>query len=205
MANIRFIFLLTVIVIIAGCAPRGNDSQTGDDKAAPGSLNLSGKISISGAYALSPLAQAIAKGYQEKNPEVEFEFATTGTGAGLEQISNGHIHLAMVSRMLTDEERAAGFYSIPIAKDAVVLIVNRENPLLPVIMEKGIDPKSLSLLYAGDNELTWGDLVGAGSSDKITIFTRGDVSGAAALWAGFLFTTQENLKGIHVSGDLEMI
>lgn len=205
MAMIRTSLLLSVIIIITGCNPRPKDRSTGDDLVSAGTRQLSGKISLSGAYALSPLAQALAEGYRLKNPGVEFEVKTTGTGAGLEAITSGEVNLAMVSRPLTDDERHAGFFPVPIAKDAVVLIVNRENPFLPALMEKGLDPKALSLLYTGDQDITWGELLGVNSADKVSLFTRGDVSGAAALWAAFIFSTQNELKGVKVDGDVEMV
>ncbi|MBE0676516.1 MAG: substrate-binding domain-containing protein [Bacteroidales bacterium] len=198
-------FLFMVIFIISGCGPRTSDVTAGDKMVPPGSQNLTGKITISGAYALAPLAEALAVGYKENNPGVEFEVTTTGTGAGLDAITNGEIRLAMVSRSLKDEEREAGYFPVPIAKDAVVLIVNRDNPYLKEVLDMGLDPKTLALLYTGEGAMTWGDLLGVDSDEKVNLFTRGDISGAAELWAGFLFRTQADLKGTKVNGDVEMV
>jgi phosphate transport system substrate-binding protein len=205
MAKIVSCFLIVVIYIMSGCAPRTTQEQSADKARLPGSYNLTGKISISGAFALSPLAQALANGYAAKNPGVEFEIATTGTGAGLEAFTNGGIHLAMVSRPLTDEERSAGLFPVPIAKDAVVLIVNRGNPWLQMLLAKGLDPKILTQLFTGDKPMTWGELLDVSNGDRVNVFTRGDVSGAASLWASFLFGTQDDLNGTKVIGDAEMV
>jgi phosphate transport system substrate-binding protein len=205
MVTITRVSLIVVVFIITCCVPRTPQQQAGADMAKPGSYNLSGKIEISGAFALSPLARALADGYKENNPGVGFEISTTGTGAGLEAFTNGTIHLAMVSRPLTDEERSAGLFPVPVAKDAVVLIVNRENPFLGKILERGIDPKTLALLFTGETPMTWGDLMETSAKDAVNIYTRGDVSGAASLWAGFLYASQEELKGTRVEGDAEMI
>jgi phosphate transport system substrate-binding protein len=205
MAKIVSCFLIVVIYIMSGCAPRTNQEQSAEEAKLPGNYNLTGKISISGAFALSPLARALADGYAAKNPGVEFEIETTGTGAGIDAFSNGAIHLAMVSRPLTDEERAKGFFPVPVAKDAVVLIVNRGNPWLQAILEKGLDPKILAQLFIGENPMTWGELLGTSSGEKVNVFTRGDVSGAASLWASFLFGTQDDLNGTKVVGDAEMV
>jgi len=197
--------LIVVIYIISGCAPRTSQEQSAGEAKLPGSYNLKGKISISGAYALSPLARALADGYAAKNPGVEFEIATIGTGAGLEAFSNGGIHLAMVSRPLTDDERSEGLFPVPIAKDAVVLIINRENPYMQKILERGLDPKTLALLFTGDKPMTWGELMGTSNGNRVNIYTRGDVSGAASLWASFLYGTQDDLNGTKVVGDAEMV
>jgi phosphate transport system substrate-binding protein len=197
--------LFVVIYIITGCAPRTTNEQSEDERATPGNYNLSGEITISGAYALAPLARSLAEGYSQKNPGVKFGIETTGTGTGLDAITNGAIHLAMVSRPLTDEERSAGFFPVPIAKDAVVLIINRENPYIQSILERGLDPRILAQVFTGEEQMTWGDLMETSVSDKVNLYTRSDVSGAASLWASFLYSKQSDLKGTPVEGDAEMI
>lgn len=198
-------FLFVVIFIISGCTPRNTKVQPVGEGQIPGSYNLKGKIVISGAYALTPLARSLAEGYSKLNPGVMFEIEATGTGAGLEAGSNGAVHIAMVSRPLTDEEMATGLFAVPVAKDAVVLIANPENPYLPTILEKGFDPGVLSKLYKGDGQMTWGELLGADYTEPANLYSRSDISGAAALWAGFLNTTQSGLKGMPASGDTGML
>lgn len=204
---VRFLryFLFVVIIIISCCTPRNTQEQPESDPALPGSYNLTGNIKISGAFALSPLARSLAEGYSKLNPGVTFGIEATGTGAGLDAYSNGSIHIAMVSRPLTDEERSEGYFSVPVAKDAVVLIANRENPYLSKLLERGLDPKTLAVLFTGEVEMTWGELVGVTSSEKVNLLTRSDVSGAADLWAGFLFKTRDDLRGSPVIGDTAMI
>jgi len=185
--------------------PRNTNMQSESEPVEPGSYNLTGNIRISGAFALTPLARSLADGYSKMNPGVAFEIEATGTGAGLDATSDGAIHIAMVSRSLTDEERAEGYYSVPVAKDAVVLIANRDNPYLGKLLESGLDPKTLATLFTGEKDMTWGELVMTTSSEKVNLFTRGDESGAADLWAGFLFKTRADLKGSPVTGDAAMI
>ena len=204
MRSILAYILSGVLFIISGCGPR-TPQQYGNETAPPGSSNLTGKITISGAHALSPLANAFADAYRLQNPGVEFEIKTTGTGAGLDAVTNGTIKLAMVSRPLTDEERAEGFFPVPVAKDAVVLIMNRNNPLLQTVLEQGIDPRTLALAYTGEKEMTWGEMLGTSASEKVNFYTRGDVSGAADLMAKMLYTTPDELKGTKVIGDVEMV
>jgi phosphate transport system substrate-binding protein len=204
MRSILAYILSGVLFIISGCGPR-TPQQYGIETAPPGSSNLKGKITISGAHALSPLAHAFADAYRLQNPGVEFEIKTTGTGAGLEAVTNGSISLAMVSRPLTDEERAEGFFPVPVAKDAVVLIMNRNNPWLQTVLEQGIDPRTLALAYTGEKEMTWGEMLGTSAGEKVSFYTRGDVSGAADLMAKMLYTTPEGLKGTRVLGDVEMV
>ncbi len=199
-------FLLVVIIIISGCTqPRNTNLQSESEPVEPGSYNLTGNIKISGAFALSPLARSLADGYSKLNPGVTFEIEATGTGAGLDALIDRSIDIAMVSRPLTDEELGEGLFAVPVAKDAVVLIANRENPYLGKLLESGLDPKSLAALYTGDGDMTWGDLVGTISSEKVDLYTRADLSGAADLWAGFLFKSREDLKGSPVIGDTAMI
>jgi phosphate transport system substrate-binding protein len=48
-------------------------------------------------------------------------------------------------------------------------------------------------------------VLGTDSRDKITVYTRADESGAAELWAGFIYKKSADLRGIGVTGDDEMI
>jgi phosphate transport system substrate-binding protein len=53
--------------------------------------------------------------------------------------------------------------------------------------------------------MTWGELLDTTSKEKAVIYTRADESGAAVIWANFLWKESTNLKGIKVVGDSEMI
>ena len=165
----------------------------------------SGNIQICGAYALYPLAQAWATEYGKKHPGAQFTVVKAGTGLGLDGLRSGTCQMAMISRSLTPEEQAEGFYQIPAGKDAVVLIVNSSNPLLHRLLVRGIDPQKLQMIFTQERNFIWGEVLDTVCREKLKVFTRGDASGAAEVWANFLWKTQADLKGTLVTGDEEMV
>ncbi len=113
--------------------------------------------------------------------------------------------LAMISRPLTDEEINAGIWVIPVAKDGVAPIVNQKNPYLETLLNQGLSPQEFLQIFTSGKQLTWGFVLGSSAREKITVYTRADESGAADIWADFLYKKSSDLKGIGVTGDDEMI
>jgi phosphate transport system substrate-binding protein len=200
------IFLLNVLVaslLIPGCKP-GTKNSTRIPSETSGQL-LSGTISIYGAYALYPLAEAWAVEYKKIHPAVQFSLERSGTGEGLESLRSGKCQLAMISRPLTQEEQDSGWHQITVGKEAVVLIVNRNNPFLPRMMKRGINPHALQPVFSGGNSVTWGQLLDTVNTRQVIAYTRADPSGTAEVWANFIWKTQTDLKGKKVTGDDEMV
>jgi phosphate transport system substrate-binding protein len=139
------------------------------------------------------------------HPEVKIEISANGTGQGLKDLLEKKTTLAMISRPLTDEELDTGILAISVARDGVAPIVNQGNPYLKSILHHGISPDKLIRLFTVDKPMTWGELLDTTSSEKVTAFIRADESGAAAVWANFLFKEEKDLIGQKVSGDPEMI
>ncbi len=81
------------------------------------------------------------------HPGVKIEIIESGTGRGMEAIIGKEADLAMISRPLTDEEKGAGIWTIPVAKDGVAPIVNTKNPYLKRILEMGLSPDELQMVF----------------------------------------------------------
>jgi ABC-type phosphate transport system, periplasmic component len=139
------------------------------------------------------------------HPAVQIVVKQGGTGQGVDDLLSKKNQLAMISRPLTDEEQTEGIWVLPVAKEGVAPIVNQRNPFLKRILERGITPEKLIRLFTGDKPMTWGDLLDSTVREKAVVYTREDESGAAAVWAGFLWKESDDLKGIKVTSDEEMI
>jgi phosphate transport system substrate-binding protein len=192
--------LLFLVIVLCGCKPKEKEPAS---PAPP--ERLSGKITITGAYALYPLVVNWADEFIKLHPDVKINVEGSGTGLGIDDLLSGESQIAMVSRELTDDERGDSLVAIPVTKDAVVLIINRTNPYLQRLLTQGIDIQKLDEIFIKNTALTWGKVLSSGSKEPIHVFTRSDVSGAAEMWANFLFKTQEDLLGTKVTGDEEMI
>jgi phosphate transport system substrate-binding protein len=167
--------------------------------------NLQGQITISGAYALFPLILNMSEDFMALHPGVKVVVTRMGTGEGITELLTKRTQLAMISRPLTDEEINEGIWVIPVAKDGVAPIVNQENPYIENLLSQGLSPEEFMRLFTSEKQMVWGDILGTGAGDKIFVFTRADESGAAEVWANFLYKKTSDLRGTGVTGDEEMI
>jgi phosphate transport system substrate-binding protein len=193
-----------ILALVAGCnSPKAKKELTQPREA--GKSELKGNFSISGAYALYPLISRLAEEFMITHSGVRIEVIKIGTGEGITNLLTGKSRLAMISRPLTDEEAEAGIWVIPVAKDGVAPIVNQSNPYIEKLMNQGISPDEFIHIFSSGRQLTWGEILDTNARDKITVYTRADESGAAEIWAAFLYKKASDLRGIGLTGDDEMI
>ena len=195
MKNRIIIFLAVTIFFTTGCrfsSKNQNDSQE----------ELNGTISISGAFALYPLAQKWAEEFHKLHPKVRIDVSAGGAGKGITDALSNLVNLGMVSREISNEEINKGAWFVAVTKDAVVPIINENNPVLQKLLNKGLTREELKDIFITGKLNNWGD---AGTDkkvkNKINIYTRADACGAADVWAKYLGKKQENLMGTAVSGD----
>jgi len=158
-------------------------------------------ISISGAWALYPLVVRWGEEYKKLHPDLVLDISAGGAGKGLTDAVKGAVDLGMVSREITPEEKAKGAWPIPVAKDAVIGIINVKNPAAPFLKEHGVKRAQLAAACITQSVKTWGELTGQGIKTPIRLYTRSDACGAGAVWAEYLGGHQEDLKGTGVYGD----
>ena len=192
--SISFFSLLTVLLI--GCGNSKNGSLKNDSTA------VQGTISMSGAFALYPLANKWAEEFNKIYPDVRFNISAGGAGKGMADALAEAVDLGMLSRDIKDEEKNKGAWPVAVTKDAVIATVNTGNPALNAIKENGFSQEELRKIFITNEILTWGKALGTPANDKINVYTRSDASGAAATWAQYLGgNEQEELHGVGVFGD----
>lgn len=107
-------------------------AATGRGLSAPAVLPA---LRISGSSTLYPLMRLALNRWQSR-PEgrgVKVQLAETGTGAGLRELCQGRVAIANASRPINAGELAAckargvAFLELPIAFDAITVVVNRRN------------------------------------------------------------------------------
>ncbi len=163
---------------------------------------LEGTITISGAWALYPMAVRWAEEFQKLYPNVRIEVSAGGAGKGMADVVGGLVDIGMVSRTIDKTEIEKGAYPIAVTKDAVVPTINAENPVLNDILSKGINRETFVGIYINGTVKTWGEVVGRPEiKDEIHVYTRSDAAGAPETWANYLGKRQESLLGIGVYGD----
>jgi phosphate transport system substrate-binding protein len=138
----RFAYLAASIAltfVVSACAGGGTDTSTeapeGDTAEAPaeGSGDLSGTIAVDGSSTVFPISEAMAEEFMAANPGVQVTVGTSGTGGGFEKFCRGETQVSNASRIIEADEIAAceeagiEFVELPIAQDAITVVVNQEN------------------------------------------------------------------------------
>ncbi len=167
----------------------------------PPSKDLTGKITMSGAYALYPMAVKWGEEFRKLHPGVSFDIQGGGAGKGMTDVLSGTVNLGMVSRDISPEEEKKGAFGIAVCKDAVIPTINVNNPFMATIKQKGITKQQFYKVFVSGEITTWGELLGVKSSKAIKLFTRSDACGAGESWAKYLGYKQEDLLGTGVFGD----
>ncbi len=162
---------------------------------------LQGKISLSGAWALYPMAIKWAEEFRKLHPRVTIDVQAGGAGKGLTDALNGMVDIGMVSRDVQPAEIAKGAFPLAVTKDGVVATISAKNPLLAAIKSKGLTRAAFIDIWITGKPLTWGRALGTADKPPVRVFTRSDACGAGETWAAFLGKKQEDLGGIGVYGD----
>jgi phosphate transport system substrate-binding protein len=162
---------------------------------------LSGSISISGAFALYPMAVKWVEEFKKIHPGVKIDISAGGAGKGITDVLSKMIDIGMVSREINAEEIKKGAYAMAVTKDAVLVIVSASNPQLANVLAHGLKKDAAYNLWVTGKCTTWSQTTGIGSTLPIRVYTRSDACGAAESWAKYLGSKQEDLLGVGVFGD----
>ncbi len=144
MRLIRLIFFLVVLILSVGCRSE-TASTSGLSTPPPKSETIENK----GSDTIVNLALAWAERYQELHPDIRISVTGGGSGTGIAALINGTVDIANASRKIKPEEieaaRANGTEPVEfvIARDAIAVIVNPENPVDQLTLQQ------ISDIYSG--------------------------------------------------------
>lgn len=118
--------LFTIMFLSTACGPTtSQESRT----------SASRPIENKGSDTIVNLALAWAEAYQKIRPEVSLSVTGGGSGTGIAALINGTVDIANASRQIKPEEQAEAEANgvtpteFIIARDAIAIIVNHENPV----------------------------------------------------------------------------
>ena len=170
----------------------GNRAKTGE---------LGGELSLSGAFALYPVAVQWAEEFQTLHPGVRIDISAGGAGKGMTDVLAGVVDFGMVSREVYPPEKEKGAVGFAVAKDAVVPTINASNPKLKELFAHGLSRDAAVDIWITGEAKTWGDVLGTDDATPLHAYTRSDACGAAETWALWFGAKQEDLGGTAVFGD----
>jgi len=189
---------ITVFVLAAGMLIMQGCSRKQDAVPRTG---LSGKVTISGAWALYPMVVKWVEEFKKVNPGVVIDVSAGGAGKGMADALSQSVDLGMISREINPVEVSKGAWWVSVVKDAVVPTINSENPVADAVMKRGLTSNEFAAIWVTGKTLRW-DLLVPGLGDmQIRPYTRSDACGAAETWAKYLGGNQQDLKGVGVYGD----
>ncbi|MBA4421087.1 MAG: phosphate-binding protein [Anaerolinea sp.] len=148
----RKIVMLLILLLMAGCSPVTSDES--GDSSAPAVY-----IENKGSDTMVNLALAWAEAYQQAHPEVQVSVTGGGSGTGIAALLNGTVSIANASRAIKAEEvdtaKASGVEPVEfvVARDAIAVIVNPQNPINQLTLQQ------ISDIYSGKIN-NWSELGG---------------------------------------------
>ncbi len=194
-------FLAVGITLMTGCSKK-QETKTEGRQAAAAQAGMSGKVTISGAWALYPMVVKWAEEFRKINPGVTIDISAGGAGKGMADALSQTVDLGMVSREINPVEISKGAWWVSVVKDAVVPTLNSENPLADAILKRGMTSNEFAAVWVTGKTTRWDSLVqGASGEVPIHVYTRSDACGAAETWAKYLGGNQQDLKAVGVYGD----
>jgi phosphate transport system substrate-binding protein len=143
--------LLTTLLLSTSCGPASQAETASDSPTA--------YIENKGSDTIVNLALAWAERYQSLHPNVRISVTGGGSGTGIASLINGTVDLANASRQIKTEEvedaQSNGIEPVEhiIARDAIAVIVNPENPVNELTL------KQISDIYSGKIN-SWSELGG---------------------------------------------
>jgi phosphate transport system substrate-binding protein len=133
--------LLLLCLLLSGC--RRSQAEDRPDS------SIEKAIENKGSDTIVNLALAWAEAYQEIQPEVRLSVTGGGSGTGIAALINGTVDIANASRRIKPEEQsqaeANGITPVEhiIARDAIAIIVNHDNPVSHLTIDQ------ISDIYSG--------------------------------------------------------
>ena len=153
--------LCTVVMVLslfAGCGQKANDNGT----------TTGGTVATDGSTSMEKVIGALGESFMEANKGTTFTYNPTGSGSGIQAVSEGRCDIGLSSRALKDDEKASGLKETTLALDGIAIIVNPQNPVQDLTLEQ------IAKIYTG--EITnWKDV--GGEDAEIVLIGREAGSG----------------------------
>lgn len=144
--------------LFAGCGQKANDNGT----------TTGGTVSTDGSTSMEKVIGALGESFMEANSGTTFTYNPTGSGSGIQAVSEGRCDIGLSSRALKDDEKASGLKETIVALDGIAIIVNPQNPVKALTLEQ------IAKIYTG--EITnWKDV--GGEDAEIVLIGREAGSG----------------------------
>ncbi|MBD2535615.1 phosphate ABC transporter substrate-binding protein PstS [Nostoc flagelliforme FACHB-838] len=188
--SMRRAFSLPLVAIFLGttaCQPPTADNSSPNANAGGGNVSLVG----AGATFPAPFYQRCFNEYNQQNPNIRVSYQSVGSGAGVQQFTQGTVDFGASDVAITKEERQKierGALTIPLTAGAIVLAYNLPGVEKPIRLPREIYPAIfLGEINNWNNPQIAQANPGVNLPDlPITIVRRSDGSGTTAVFTQHL-------------------
>jgi len=142
--------------LISGCGSSTTSSSTTSDSSSSSSsessassttikaTTLSGTVSTNGSTSMEKVIGALSEQFMNDNSDVTVTYDPTGSGTGIQAVTDGTCDIGLSSRALKDDETASGLVATTIALDGIAIIVNTDSGVTNLTMAQ------LSKIFTGE-------------------------------------------------------
>lgn len=164
-------FVLTAVMslsLLAGCGSKTTapDNTNNDQPQQQTEEKLSGSVSTNGSTSMEKVIGTLGEAFTEEEG-IDVTYNPTGSGSGIQAVSEGRCDIGLSSRALKDDEKAALTETV-VALDGIAMIVNPENPVSDLTVEQIAD------IYTG-KITSWSEV--GGNDAEIVLIGREAGSG----------------------------
>ena len=154
--------------LLTACGSKNDNSADANTDGSNTETTLSGTVSTDGSTSMEKVINSLGESFMAMNKDVKFTYNPTGSGSGIQAVSEGRCDIGLSSRALKDDEKASGLVETVVALDGIAIVVNPENPV------SDLDVDTIAKIYTG--EITnWKDV--GGNDAEIVLIGREAGSG----------------------------
>lgn len=125
--------------MLSGCGSTGGD--TARQTAAPSGTQAT--VSTDGSTSMEKVIGYLSEAYMDENKNVKVTYNPTGSGSGIQAVSEGRCDIGLSSRDLKDDEKQ-NLEETVVAIDGIAIIVNPENTVEDLSVEQ------IGKIYTGE-------------------------------------------------------
>jgi phosphate transport system substrate-binding protein len=95
---------------------------------APATVAAGTTVRVNGSTSMVQINQALKNRFEQQFPGVTVDTRADGTDKGIAAVVGGNADVAAISRPLTPQEQSQGLVAVPVAQDAIAIVVGDKNP-----------------------------------------------------------------------------
>lgn len=181
-STLRFLASAGIALGMVACSEPSSQSSISE--------TLNGRLTLTGSSTIAPLANEIARRFEQTHPGTRIDVQTGGSSRGVADARRGTADIGMVSRDLNADE--TDLVAFPIALDGVAMILHGSNPVTVLSEEQ------IVAIYTGRMN-NWREVGGADA--PITVVNKAEGRSTLELFTSHFELRNEDIRPSLIIGD----